>query len=60
MLKLIGGLAAIYGLAWICSTPESRAAAKPWANRVGRQLLALVLTVAGGVWLLSSIAGPPG
>lgn len=60
MLKLILGLAAIYAISWIVSTPESRAEAKPWADYVGKRLFAIAMGLLALLWLLGRQTGPPG
>ncbi len=53
MLKIAMVIAMVYAIAWIVSTPEGRAAAKPAADKWGKRLLG----VAGALIVLIMAAG---
>lgn len=59
MLHLLTVLAAIYGISWIVSTPEARAAARPQVDRWGKIALATALGFLGFLWLLAKIGADP-
>ena len=59
MLKVLMGVAALYGISWVVSTPEGRAAAKPEVERFGRKLLAWELAIIAAVMAWATVFPPP-
>lgn len=53
MMQLIAGLGAVYVLSYVCSTPESRAAAVEPVNRFGKRLFALTMGFFAVLFLLT-------
>lgn len=51
MLHVLLVLAMVYAISWIVSTPEGRAEAKPWADRLGKRLLAIQAVFIAGIWI---------
>jgi hypothetical protein len=51
MLQFFMIVGMVYAIAWIVSTPESRAAGKPWADKWGKRLLITEAVLIAALWL---------
>lgn len=62
MLKILGGLGALYALAWVCSrgaTPEQWAESQAWADRLGKRACLIVYGFLGLLCLAAYVPGGP-